>query len=150
MIWDTSGSERYRAITVGHYREAVGAILVCDVTDLSSFNNLDYWLEELRTAVDDDCVIAIMPNKVDIVVKDPKLRQVTEEQIKDYARVNDLIYLGDCSAKDDINVTNTVDTLVKQIYFKKKRRNTLRLSKEIGHNIALKQSQNYLCGGQDS
>lgn len=54
MIWDTSGSERYRAITVGHYREAVGAILVCDVTDLTSFNHLDYWLEELRTAVSED------------------------------------------------------------------------------------------------
>ena len=51
MVWDTSGSERYRAITVGHYRDALGAILVFDVTDQASFNNLDYWLDELRNIV---------------------------------------------------------------------------------------------------
>mmetsp|Transcript_10823 Transcript_10823/g.9552 ORF Transcript_10823/g.9552 Transcript_10823/m.9552 type:complete len:80 (+) Transcript_10823:242-481(+) len=50
MIWDTSGSERYRAVTVGHYREAVGAVLVFDITELQSFNNLDFWLEDLRNA----------------------------------------------------------------------------------------------------
>ena len=48
MIWDTSGSERYKSVTVGHYRDASGAILVCDVTSLESFNNLDIWLEEIR------------------------------------------------------------------------------------------------------
>ena len=44
QIWDTSGSERYRSITTGHYRQAVGALLVYDITDRDSFNQLDYWL----------------------------------------------------------------------------------------------------------
>ena len=37
LIWDTSGSERYRSITTGHYRQAVGALLVMDITERESF-----------------------------------------------------------------------------------------------------------------
>ena len=37
QIWDTSGSERYRSITTGHYRSAVGALLVMDITEVESF-----------------------------------------------------------------------------------------------------------------
>lgn len=33
QIWDTSGSERYRSITSGHYRAALGALLVMDITE---------------------------------------------------------------------------------------------------------------------
>ena len=44
QIWDTAGSERYRCITTGHYRQAVGALLVFDITERDTFNNLDYWL----------------------------------------------------------------------------------------------------------
>lgn len=109
MIWDTSGSERYRAITVGHYRDALGAILVFDVTDQSSFHNLDYWLEELRKYVSPKCVIVLMPNKVDLVKDSEDKRQVFDDQIKDYARVNDLVYLGECSAENDINIMATLD-----------------------------------------
>ena len=108
---------RYRAVTVGHYRDALGAVLVCDVTDLQSFNNLDYWLEELRNSVDKDCTIALLPNKVDLV-QNQNYRQVMEEQIRDYARVNDLLYLGECSAKDDINVSTALDNMIRQIWEK--------------------------------
>ena len=44
QIWDTSGSERYRSIVTGHYRSAVGALLVFDVTDAESFESLNYWV----------------------------------------------------------------------------------------------------------
>jgi GTPase SAR1 family protein len=43
QIWDSSGSERYRSITVGHNRSAVGALLVFDLTDRESLDNLPYW-----------------------------------------------------------------------------------------------------------
>lgn len=109
---------RYRAVTVGHYRDAIGAVLVWDVTDLQSFNNLDYWLEELRSAVAKNCIIALLPNKVDLVQNHDLKRQVMEEQIRDYARVNDLLYLGECSAKDDINVSTALDNMIRQIWEK--------------------------------
>ena len=45
QIWDTSGSERYKSITTGHFRDALGALLVFDLTSKESFHDLDYWLD---------------------------------------------------------------------------------------------------------
>eukprot|EP01057_Protomagalhaensia_wolfi_P000799 Protomagalhaensia_wolfi_Nauph_80__798@NODE_145_length_3444_cov_52_757709_g108_i0_p5_GENE_NODE_145_length_3444_cov_52_757709_g108_i0NODE_145_length_3444_cov_52_757709_g108_i0_p5_ORF_typecomplete_len125_score21_15Ras/PF00071_22/6_8e31Roc/PF08477_13/2_4e19Arf/PF00025_21/2_8e11SRPRB/PF09439_10/5_5e05MMR_HSR1/PF01926_23/0_00015Gtr1_RagA/PF04670_12/0_00029FeoB_N/PF02421_18/0_0039TniB/PF05621_11/0_0052AAA_22/PF13401_6/0_0098GTP_EFTU/PF00009_27/0_13_NODE_145_length_3444_cov_52_757709_g108_i011051479 len=39
QIWDTAGQERYRSITAAHYRRAVGALLVFDVTKMQTFKN---------------------------------------------------------------------------------------------------------------
>ena len=47
QMWDTAGSEKYRAMTTNHYRNAVGALLVYDVSCEESFHNLPYWLEQL-------------------------------------------------------------------------------------------------------
>lgn len=45
QIWDTSGSERYKSITTTHFRDALGALMVFDLVDKSTFHELDYWLE---------------------------------------------------------------------------------------------------------
>lgn len=47
-IWDTAGSERFRSLTPNFYRGAHGAILVYDVTNRTSFEKLDQWLQELE------------------------------------------------------------------------------------------------------
>ena len=48
QLWDTAGSERYRAVTSAYYRGAAGALVVYDITNEKSFENLDYWISELR------------------------------------------------------------------------------------------------------
>lgn len=60
QIWDTSGSERYRSLTTGHYRSAVGALLVFDLTDRDSFDQLSYWLSCLREHAEEHIVIALV------------------------------------------------------------------------------------------
>lgn len=48
QIWDTAGQERFRTITSSYYRGVHGALVVFDLTELESFNNLKQWLEELE------------------------------------------------------------------------------------------------------
>ena len=79
QMWDTSGSERYRSITIGHYRCALGAVIVYDVTSEESFKNLDYWLKQVRENADENCLILVLPNKVDLLSERPEKRQVEKK-----------------------------------------------------------------------
>ena len=47
QIWDTAGQERFRTISSTYYRGAHGIIVVYDVTDAESFNNVKQWLHEI-------------------------------------------------------------------------------------------------------
>lgn len=40
QIWDTAGQERFKTITTAYYRTAMGFMLVYDVTDPNSFENV--------------------------------------------------------------------------------------------------------------
>eukprot|EP00355_Strombidium_rassoulzadegani_P004643 CAMPEP_0168621196 /NCGR_PEP_ID=MMETSP0449_2-20121227/7557_1 /TAXON_ID=1082188 /ORGANISM="Strombidium rassoulzadegani, Strain ras09" /LENGTH=66 /DNA_ID=CAMNT_0008662283 /DNA_START=470 /DNA_END=670 /DNA_ORIENTATION=+ len=66
-------------MTVNHFRNAVGAILVYDISNEESFNNLDYWLKLLKENLDPYALIALCPNKVDIMFSQPEQREVLKE-----------------------------------------------------------------------
>jgi Ras-related protein Rab-11A len=48
QIWDTSGQERYRSVTMAYYRGAVGALIFYDITRRVSFKNVEFWLREVQ------------------------------------------------------------------------------------------------------
>lgn len=48
QIWDTAGQERFRTITSSYYRGAHGIIVVYDVTDSDTFDNVKQWLQEIE------------------------------------------------------------------------------------------------------
>lgn len=51
QIWDTAGQERFQSLGVSFYRGADGALLVYDVTDPHSLDNLDHWRKEFMQQV---------------------------------------------------------------------------------------------------
>mmetsp|Transcript_17157 Transcript_17157/g.16376 ORF Transcript_17157/g.16376 Transcript_17157/m.16376 type:complete len:98 (+) Transcript_17157:206-499(+) len=65
-FFDTSGEEKYHAITACHYRKATGALIVYDVTSRLSFENLQKWLGDVKQLADPDCAIVILGNKCDV------------------------------------------------------------------------------------
>lgn len=66
QIWDTAGQERYRAITNAYYRNAVGALLVYDITKPQTFHNIEKWFAELREHAEHNIVVLLVGNKSDL------------------------------------------------------------------------------------
>lgn len=64
MQWDTAGQERFRTITSSYYRGAHGIIVVFDVTDQESFNNVKQWLNEIDRYANENVNKLLVGNKV--------------------------------------------------------------------------------------
>lgn len=72
-VWDTAGQERYNAITSGYLRSANAIIIVYDITDRASFDEVqNKWLNFIKTNINSntygglDVRIAIVANKLDL------------------------------------------------------------------------------------
>ena len=48
QIWDTAGQERFHTITTSYYRGAMGIMLVYDITNSKSFDNIAKWLRNIQ------------------------------------------------------------------------------------------------------
>ena len=101
-----------KVVIYSHYRKAVGALLVYDITKKSSFKSLQKWLIELRQFAEPDCLISLVGNKVDLVQNNPELREVSYEEAKRFADENKLI-LFETSAMINLQVNEAFDDLVK-------------------------------------
>ncbi|KAH8552856.1 GTP-binding protein [Umbelopsis sp. PMI_123] len=112
QIWDTSGQERYRAITGAYYRGAVGALLVYDITRQSSFQNIDHWLKELRDHADENIVMMLVGNKSDLAESS---RAVPTEEGGAFAEDNKMLFF-ETSALDATNVDAAFQTVFSKIY----------------------------------
>jgi Ras family len=69
----------------------------------------------VRAIVDDECIIALMANKLDIMFTAAEQRQVMREQAELFARENKLLYIDECSALAGINVDETFFALAEAI-----------------------------------
>ncbi|XP_023377207.1 ras-related protein Rab-26 isoform X1 [Pteropus vampyrus] len=65
QIWDTAGQERFRSVTHAYYRDAHALLLLYDVTNKASFDNIQAWLTEIQEYAQHDVVLMLLGNKVD-------------------------------------------------------------------------------------
>lgn len=69
QIWDTAGQERFRTITTAYYRGAMGILLVYDVTDERSFNNISNWMRNVEQYASEEVQCMLIGNKCDMAEK---------------------------------------------------------------------------------
>lgn len=68
IFQDTAGQERFRTLTPSYYRDAQGAILVYDVSNMNTFSKLETWLNELETySTKSNIAKMVVGNKIDKV-----------------------------------------------------------------------------------
>ncbi len=108
-IWDTSGHPRYRQIAASYYKGVLGVIIVYDITNLESFQNLNSWLNEIKNESSNACKI-LVGNKNDL----EKDRKVTFEQGKEFANQNGMKFF-ETSVKENNNVKEIFLTIAKEI-----------------------------------
>lgn len=110
QIWDTAGQERFRTITSSYYRGAHGIIVVYDVTDLESFNNVKQWLNEIERYACENVNKLLVGNKSDLVSK----KVVEYETAKEFADKLEIPFL-ETSAKAATNVEKAFLTMAAEI-----------------------------------
>lgn len=100
QIWDTCGQEEYRSLIQNFYRNASLAILVYSIDNKTSFDNLEVWLNEIKTKGNPDVRIFLVGNKNDLEEK----REISTEEGKKFAEEQNFCEFIETSAKSGNNV----------------------------------------------
>ncbi|XP_064608024.1 ras-related protein Rab-37-like isoform X2 [Liolophura sinensis] len=117
QIWDTAGQERFRSITRAYYRDANALLLLYDVTNKASFDNIRAWLAEINEYAQDDVVIMLLGNKSDMTGE----RVIRREDGERLARDHGVAFM-ETSAKTGMNVELAFMAVARDLKMKKTRR----------------------------
>lgn len=66
MIWDLAGQQAYAAVRSGYYLGSKGIVLVYDVTNRNSYENIPKWLQEFKNIVKEPVPTILVGNKIDL------------------------------------------------------------------------------------
>ena len=110
---DTAGQERFHTITTSYYRGAMGILLVYDVTNAKSFDNIGKWLRNISEHANDDVEKMIVGNKCDCDDR----RIISRERGEAVAQEHGIRFL-ETSAKANVNIDRSFLDLAEAILHK--------------------------------
>ena len=109
-LWDTAGQERFRALGKHFYKDAYIIILVYDISQKSTFQEIkDVWYPNVKQNGEKYTVLALVGNKSDLYEEE----QVTESEAKEYAKEINAIFML-VSAKNGDNVNNLFEDVIRK------------------------------------
>ena len=128
-IVDTAGQERFRALTDRFYKEAHGILLVYDITNMESFDEIrNYYNEKIKENCNDEIRIILLGNKTDL----EEDRKIPAEMGASYAAEQGYMFM-ETSCMTNKNVADCFETLIELTY-----REVIQVQKEksleIGNN----------------
>ena len=85
QIWDTSGQEKFKALTKNYFRGCDAALFVFDVTNKDSFDNIKDWLKLYYEVNGENSKKILIGNKID-----KENRVINKIELKNFAEDNGL------------------------------------------------------------
>ncbi|XP_025840528.2 ras-related protein Rab-26 isoform X1 [Vulpes vulpes] len=110
QIWDTAGQERFRSVTHAYYRDAHALLLLYDVTNKASFDNIQAWLTEIHEYAQHNVALMLLGNKVDSAQERVVKREDGEKLAKEYG-----LPFMETSAKTGLNVDLAFTAIAKEL-----------------------------------
>ena len=80
-LWDTAGSEQFRSVTKGYYSNSCCALIVYDITNEQSFQNVKQWIDDCYAFANKNIHLVLVGNKIDL----EQDRRITKENAEDLA-----------------------------------------------------------------
>ncbi|RDD47622.1 Ras-related protein Rab-27A [Trichoplax sp. H2] len=112
QLWDTAGQERFRSLTTAFFHDAMGFLLVFDLTNRQSFRNIQDWISQLQThAYCENPEVVLIGNKIDLA----ESREIAEDEGKKLARDLGNVEYFETSAANGINIDKAVDCLLHKV-----------------------------------
>ena len=116
QIWDTAGQERFQSLGVAFYRGADACVLVYDITDAKTFDNLDSWRDEFLIQAGprdpENFPFLVLGNMVDKEAQ----RRVQKTRAEEWCanKASKPIPHYETSAKEAINVEQAFHVIAKE------------------------------------
>ena len=128
QIWDSAGQEKFRRLIPNYIRGASLIILVYDITNKSSFNNLNSWIEFINNY--ESTNIIICGNKIDLKDK----REVSYEEGEKFSEEKKMDFF-EVSAKEETNLLNMLFSSVASLPFFSTLNNEIKSKEELINDL---------------
>ena len=122
-LWDTAGQERFKTLPKKYYQNADGVLLLFDVTNEDTFNNVSKWMKDIKDnankAVNSESgkeleiALYLIGNKIDLTDK----RIISREQAETQAKSLGMKYF-EVSCKINMNIPEVMARMIMECRMK--------------------------------
>ena len=121
-LWDTAGQDRFKCLPKKYYQNADGVLLLFDVTNEDTFNNVSNWMKDVKenanknltgeNGQESEIALFLIGNKIDL----PN-RVITRERAEEEAKSLGMKYF-EVSCKINMNIPEVMSRMIMECHMK--------------------------------